>query len=60
MAKAVLAREEVEKLSLQKRTAFLAISFAPFAGFVEYLFMRNGPRDGRNRNRNDEQPEQLC
>ncbi|HXN99707.1 MAG TPA: hypothetical protein VN881_11585 [Candidatus Acidoferrales bacterium] len=35
MAKTVLTCKKVEKLSLQKGPAFLAMFFAPFAGFVE-------------------------
>ena len=54
MTETVFAGKQVEKLPLQKRSTILAVFFAPLAGFAKHFFMRNGPGDRGDRNRDDE------
>src|SRR5580700_3693792 len=54
-----LVRPSLAKFPPQKRTTILAVSFAPLAGFAKHFFVRDGPGDRGDWNRDDEQPEQL-
>src|SRR5262245_57214959 len=59
MAEAVLAGEEKEEFSLPEPAALLALPHAPFPRLPEHLFMGHRPGDGRDRNGEQEQVDEL-
>ena len=59
VTEAVLAREQVEELARVYAPARFAFRSAPVARLSKHFFVRHGPRDGRNRNRENKQKCEL-
>jgi len=59
VAEAVFAGEDVKKLSLHQSAAFLALALAEFARLPEDLFVRDRPGNARDRQGQQQQPNDL-
>jgi hypothetical protein len=59
MTEAIFAGEQVEEFALYQRRGFLAAALTIFARFAKDLFMRDRPGDTGDRNRQNEQPDDL-
>ena len=59
MTEAVLARKQIKELALDQPFATLAAPLAEFTRLPEHLFMRNGPGNRRDRNRKNEERNDL-
>jgi len=57
--KAILAREEIEKLSLWQRAAIFAFAFAELARLAEDFFVRDSPRHAGDRQRKEKKDSEL-
>ena len=60
MAEAILTGEKVEKLSPPESSRSQALILAVIAGFPEYFLVSDGPCDAGNRDRQNQEPQQLC
>ena len=59
VAEAVLAGEKIEKFSLYDVAAFLAAADTVLSNLSEHLLMRDRPRNRRNGDGKNEQPDNL-
>ena len=59
MAKAILARPDVEEFSDEDIARGFTLSLAPLTRLAKDLLLRNGPRHGCDDERQDEYPEEL-
>jgi hypothetical protein len=56
----IFTREEVEEFPDADKAALFALTYTIFSWFPEYFFMRNGPGNTSDRDRQYEEIDYLC
>lgn len=59
MTEAIFAGEEIEEFALMEEWSGLALSFTEIPSFSEYFLVGHSPADARDRDRHNEQCDEL-